>query len=175
MTVSTGPSGQPVGAFGQIMNRWPTGVTVVTTTDGGQPAGCTVSTLLCASFDPPLVIASLAGSSGTLRAIRTSGTFGINVLGWEHRHLSQQFAGRPPGDRFRGVRYTLQHRVPILTDAVASAVCAVHDLFPVADHVLLVGRPTDWTQHTAGSPLVLLGRQPHQLTGPPDRATSPRE
>jgi flavin reductase (DIM6/NTAB) family NADH-FMN oxidoreductase RutF len=123
--------------------------------------GCTASALLPVSVTPALLLLSLSASSSTLQAIRIAGVFGVNVLSRQQRHLLHRFARLPQHERFSGVDHTLQDGVPILAGAAATAVCAVEDQHPVADHVLLLARPT-WCRPGLGQPLVL-------LRGPPDR------
>ena len=49
-------------SFKTLMSRVPAPVTVVTTRDGEQPAGATVSSFASLSLDPPLIsIALIAG------------------------------------------------------------------------------------------------------------------
>jgi flavin reductase (DIM6/NTAB) family NADH-FMN oxidoreductase RutF len=162
VTVSLGSRrDQPHGdGFRAFLSRWPSGVTVVTATRHGRSVGCTASALLPVSVTPALLLLSLSASSSTLQAIRIAGVFGVNVLSRQQRHLSHRFARLPQHERFTGVDHTLQDGVPILAGAAATAVCAVQDEHPAADHVLLVARPT-WCRPGRSQPLVL-------LRGPPD-------
>jgi flavin reductase (DIM6/NTAB) family NADH-FMN oxidoreductase RutF len=159
----TAPSTVDATAFRRFLGRWPTGVTILTAGVAGQPVGCTVSTLMCASYDPPVLVASLARSSRTLEAIRGGGAFGVNLLPWDRRELAERFARAPLEARFDGVRYTVRHGVPILAGAAGTAVCVLRDLVPVADKVLLIGEPAECDDDDAARmPLILLDRRPHR-------------
>jgi 3-hydroxy-9,10-secoandrosta-1,3,5(10)-triene-9,17-dione monooxygenase reductase component len=125
--------------FRRFMRSWATGVVVVTGSLARRPAGCTVNSFTSVSLRPPLLLVSLSERSHTLAAITERATFGISVLGWEQRHLGERFAA--PDDRFAGVRYRLENGVPLLDDAMATAVCTVERLIVAADHVLVLGRP----------------------------------
>jgi len=123
------------------MRHWPTGVCVVTTQDAGDPAGCTISSLMSVSLSPPLLVIALAADSVTLGAICRAGAFGVNVLGADQGDLGQRFATGEHRDRFRGVTCWYQREIPLLPEVVACVVCTVWDIAPCADHVLVIGEP----------------------------------
>jgi flavin reductase (DIM6/NTAB) family NADH-FMN oxidoreductase RutF len=152
-------------AFRQFLGRWPTGVTILTSSAAGQPVGCTVSTLIGASYHPPLLVASLARTSSTLAACRELGRFGVNLLPADRHELVDRFATAPLAVRFDGVGHSLRDGVPILADAVGTAVCTVRELIPLAGNVLLVGEPVDCEHDATRAPLVLLGRAAHRPSG----------
>ena len=52
--------------FREVMSRFATGVSVVTTLDGERPAGITVNALSSVSLDPPLVMVALDRSRASL-------------------------------------------------------------------------------------------------------------
>ena len=149
--------------FRDFMRCWPSGVVVVTAGPTRRPSGCTVSAFLSVSLDPPLLLVSLHEHSRTLAAIVGRGSFGVNVLAWPQAELAARFAGPQP-DRFTGVAQRADQPVPLLRDALAVAVCDVHRLVPVADHVLVLGT-VGWCERGAtGQPLVYVDRG---YPGPP--------
>jgi flavin reductase (DIM6/NTAB) family NADH-FMN oxidoreductase RutF len=150
-------------AFRRFLARWPTGVTILTTGTPGGPAGCTASTLLRASTDPPLLAVALAAGSGTLAAVRERARFGLSVLGWQQRELADRFATAPWDERFAGLAYRWSNGVPLLDRAVSTAVCVLRDTLPVGDHVLVVGEPIDWVPGPAAPLLVRVGGHSHRL------------
>jgi flavin reductase (DIM6/NTAB) family NADH-FMN oxidoreductase RutF len=92
------------------------------------------------SLDPPLVLWSLARIAPSLEAFRRAGSFGVNVLGMEHRELSIRFA-RPRPDKFAGVDYVLGTcGVPLIAGAVAQFECRVADRYYGGDHEIFLGR-----------------------------------
>jgi 3-hydroxy-9,10-secoandrosta-1,3,5(10)-triene-9,17-dione monooxygenase reductase component len=132
-----------------FMRSWTTGVAIVTSMAGPLPTGCTL--------DPPLVLISLSERSRTLAAITEHGSYGINVLGARQQHLAARFASELSTDRFAGLDHRLVCGVPLLTDALATAVCTVETTTAAADHVLLVGRPI-WSTTTDGvDPAIFFG------------------
>ena len=83
-------------AFGCFM----TGVTVVTTLDAdGKPLGFTANSFSSVSLDPPLLLVSIANSSGNLGAFVSGKGFAVNILGEGQKEVSGTFA-RPSADRF---------------------------------------------------------------------------
>ncbi|MBO4204628.1 flavin reductase [Micromonospora echinofusca] len=151
------------------MSHWPTGVTVVTSVDDGQPVGCTVNAMMSVSLAPPLLVVALDRASRTLAAVERREVFGVNVLAADQRELCRRFAAGPARDRFAGVGHHLRHGVPVLSDVVAAAVCRVRQRMACGDHVLLVGLPV-WHQVGDGTPLLFHRRGYHGL----DRAEETR-
>jgi flavin reductase (NADH) len=134
----------PVGteAYRAFMSSFPTGVSVVTTVDAdGRPRGMTCSSLSSVSLDPPVLSICLAVTSGTLSALRSHGSFGVNLLGVQGTGAARLFADssqshferlpwRPAGDT----------GLPRLRDdTIAFAACRVVDTKIVGDHVVVFG------------------------------------
>jgi len=142
--------------FRTVMGHFATGVTIVTSSFGQQPIGCTVNAFTSVSLHPPLVLVSLAEQSRTLAAITTRDVFGINMLAWRQRHLAQQFAAASD-DRFTEVPYRLECGVPVLEGAMAAAVCEVERAIVVADHVLVLGRPQWFDCADSPDPVIFFG------------------
>ena len=135
--------------FRQIMGRFVTGVTVVTTWDpeaqGGptsQPAGITVNALSSVSLDPPLVLVCVALTSQSYPAFHTHGKFAINVLHAEHEQLARRFASSgSSADKFAGTGYRKGALgLPILEDTLAELECTIVHVYPAGDHTIFVGR-----------------------------------
>jgi flavin reductase (DIM6/NTAB) family NADH-FMN oxidoreductase RutF len=140
-----------------FMRSWTTGVAIVTTMAGLLPTGCTLNAFTSVSLDPPLVLVSLSERSRTLAAITERGSYGINLLGARQQHLAVRFASDLSTDRFAGLDHHLVCGVPLLSDALATAVCTVEATTAIADHVLLVGRPV-WSTTTDGiDPVIFFG------------------
>ncbi|MPZ50601.1 MAG: hypothetical protein GEU75_15105 [Dehalococcoidia bacterium] len=109
------------------------------------------------SFQPRLVACSLEKNSTTLRNLRETGVFTVNLLAAEDRELARKFAqprdaskiqGRSETgsaliyDKMRGIPYwDGEHTAcPILQAGLAYVECEVHELIDLGDHVLAVGR-----------------------------------
>ncbi len=130
--------------FRQLVGRFATGVTVLTTRDhSGQPVGMTASSLASVSLAPPLVSVCVDVSADMHRALSSSGDFVINILAAGQMPLSHRFANMPADERFQGVAWHETTDGLIVLDGVLAHVeCERFADFPLGDHTLFVGRVT---------------------------------
>lgn len=141
--------------FRQLLGRFATGVTVLTTKDGrGVPVGMTASSLASVSLVPPLVSVCVDVSAEMHRALSASGDFVINILAAHQEALSRRFAEEPAETRFHGIpwRQTATGLI-VLDGALAHIECERHADFPLGDHTLFVGRVTGGAT-SEGEPLL---------------------
>lgn len=138
--------------FREVMGRFATGVTVVTTTG---PAGLTTNAVASLSLEPVLLLACFDAGSRTLGAVRASGRFAVNVLAAGQDDLARRFATKDE-DKFAGVPHAERHGVPILDDALAWLACEVRALHRGGDHVIGVGEVVAMDERP-GDPLLFLG------------------
>ena len=129
--------------FRQLLGRFATGVTVVTTRDpGGRPIGMTASSVASVSLHPPLVLVSIDQANDMHPALRAAQRFVLNVLAADQEALSRRFAAEHP-DRFDGVPYRdSKHGLPIIEGAVASIECEKQAEAPGGDHTVFFGLVT---------------------------------
>jgi flavin reductase (DIM6/NTAB) family NADH-FMN oxidoreductase RutF len=129
--------------FRQLLGRFATGVTVVTTRSAsGAPVGMTASSLASVSLDPPLVLVAVDRNNDMHDALKTSRHFAINILTADQEILSRRFASTDP-NRFVGVGYREgRNGLPLLNDVVAHIECAVHAAVPGGDHTVYFGLVT---------------------------------
>jgi len=143
--------------FRQVMGRFATGISVVTTfEDGdgggdgeggratGKPAGITVNALSSVSLEPPLVMVALDRSRFITPMVRSLGRYAVNVLGEDQQALSDCFAHAPvsPGrEAFCGATWSPGPTgLPLLDGAIATLECTVVQTFSAGDHDLFIGR-----------------------------------
>ena len=121
----------------QSMGLFATGVTVVTFTADGQPAGMTANAFMSVSLEPPLVLVSVRSSSRFNQWIREGVRYGINFLAEDQRVLSGHFGGRP----VEGIDlpFCEQHGTPLLQGSLVHIVSRTVDVHPAGDHYLYVG------------------------------------
>jgi flavin reductase (DIM6/NTAB) family NADH-FMN oxidoreductase RutF len=135
-----------------LMQCFPTGVAVVTSTDhAGQPRGMTCTSLSSVTLEPPSLLVCLNGSTRTLAAIRAQGVFAVNLLHADGQRAAEVFS-QPLPDRFSRVSWqaTPVHGQPwLIRDAFAMAECQVSGISPVGDHVVIVGMVVNVSQHDA--------------------------
>jgi 3-hydroxy-9,10-secoandrosta-1,3,5(10)-triene-9,17-dione monooxygenase reductase component len=152
--------------FREVMSRFATGVSVVTTFDGEKPAGITVNALSSVSLDPPLVMVALDRRRFITPMVRTHGRYAVNVLGQGQSALSDCFAhgpvgpGEPGREDFCGAAWHAGGTgLPLLDGAIATLECTVVERFSAGDHDLFIGRvDTLDCQSDAADPLVFFRR-----------------
>src|SRR2546423_12091788 len=101
--VVTDMSGVDPAQFRQLLGRFATGVTVLTTRDqAGRPVGMTASSVASVSLEPPLVLVSVDRQNDMYPALRAAQRFVLNVLAADQEAVSRRFAGGHP-HRFGGL------------------------------------------------------------------------
>jgi 3-hydroxy-9,10-secoandrosta-1,3,5(10)-triene-9,17-dione monooxygenase reductase component len=123
-------------AAGQFM----TGVTIVTTLDGGgRPSGLTANSFCSVSLHPPLILFSLGRDSTNLEAFEAQRGFVTHVLAADQRELSIHFAAKGI-DRFEHLDWSPGvGGLPVIPGALATFECSPHARFDGGDHILYVG------------------------------------
>ena len=131
--------------FRNALGQFLTGVTVVTARDkDGNRIGMTANSFSSVSLDPMLVLWSIAKSASAFDAFEHVTQYAIHVLGEEQQAVSNQFAAKE-GDRFAGI--ALEENgdgVPLLRDYAARFECDIDARHEGGDHIILVGRVTDF-------------------------------
>lgn len=147
------------------MGSLATGITIVTARDlDEQPVGLTVNACTSVSLDPPQLLVCLQCDSYSLRTIRETSVFAVNILGGAQECLARRFADRR-FDKFDGVTFRSGNtRAPILDDVLAYVECEVSKLVDVADHTIVIGRVVAGSSQ-AGEPLVYFRRQYTPING----------
>lgn len=127
-------------AFRDLLGRFATGVTVLTTRDAdGRDRGMTVSALTAVSLDPPLVLACIGHDASIADAVAAASHFGLSVLAADQEALSLHFAD-PNTDRFDGVPCSRGViGVALLDGAIAHLECRIHARHDDGDHTIVVG------------------------------------
>ena len=128
--------------FRDAMRELAAGVTLVTSVFEFARAGCVVSSLASLSLTPPSVVVCLNGDSSTLRCIRASGVFAVNILKPSHKSLVRRFSspGIRGSERFsEGEWRRLATGAPTLIDALAVVDCRLDRIIEYATHAILIG------------------------------------
>jgi flavin reductase (DIM6/NTAB) family NADH-FMN oxidoreductase RutF len=126
--------------FRQLLGRFATGVTVVTSrTPQGEPIGMTASSVASVSLDPPLVLVSVDKAHDMHAALDSGTHFVLNILSSEQEALSRRFAGAE-SDRFHGVSYRQNERgIAVIEGVVAHIECEKRGAVPGGDHTIFIG------------------------------------
>jgi 3-hydroxy-9,10-secoandrosta-1,3,5(10)-triene-9,17-dione monooxygenase reductase component len=134
-------------AYREVLTRYATGVTVVTTlddtADGPQPWGTTVNSFTGISLNPPLVMVAIGRERSIHPIIERTKRFGVNILGEDSQQISDCFAGAPsplPRSAFCNAAYSLSEAgLPVLDQAVAHLACEVDRIIEAGDHTIYLG------------------------------------
>jgi flavin reductase (DIM6/NTAB) family NADH-FMN oxidoreductase RutF len=121
------------------------------------------------SFKPRLVAVSIENNARTLRNVRASNVFSVNVLPSDGIELARNFAQPYEGSKIEGrseeaagqVHNKLEHveyalgrtGCPILEEALAWFECEVEQILLAGDHHLVIGRVVDGAVVRDGEPL----------------------
>ncbi|MFD0859948.1 flavin reductase family protein [Roseovarius aquimarinus] len=127
-------------ALRDAFGRFATGVTVLTTREAdGTPRGFTANSFTSVSLEPPLVLVCIGSNALSGPAFCAAPHFAINVLGAAQKDTATLFASRSDEKFERTDWYPGLHDLPILPGAIATLVCARHNLVEAGDHVILIG------------------------------------
>ena len=128
--------------FRQLLGRFATGVTVVTTrapSSGSEPIGMTASSVASVSLDPPLVLVSVDRRHEMHTALEAASHFVLNVLAADQEALSRRFAADAP-NRFGGVGFRPNKQgIAVLDGVVAHIECEKQAAIPAGDHTVFIG------------------------------------
>jgi len=135
-----GSRGVESSQFRQLLGRFATGVTVLTTrSPKGQPIGMTASSVASVSLDPPLVLVSVEKTHDMHAALEAGTHFVLNILSAEQEAVSRRFAGEET-DRFLGVSYHENERgIAVIDGVVAHIECEKRTAVPGGDHTVFIG------------------------------------
>jgi len=126
--------------FRQLLGRFATGVTVLTTrTPGGEPIGMTASSVASVSLDPPLVLVSVDRRHDMHAALDAASQFVLNILAADQEAVSRRFAADEP-NRFSGVGFHLNKQgIAVLDGVLAHVECEKQTAIAGGDHTVFIG------------------------------------
>ncbi len=127
--------------YRRVMGHFPTGVTVVTAKGAKGPIGVAIGSFASISMNPPLVGFYLGSKSGSGQALKDAGSFCVNVLGHDQLELCGAMASKAD-DKFSGWPWSPSHGSgsPTFNGVHAYIDCVIHEVVPLGDHDLFVGR-----------------------------------
>lgn len=150
--------------FRDVAGYFTTGVTVITTVSGGEPAGTTASAVASLSMDPPMMLVCLNRTSATHDLITESGVFGVNIMAREQNGTAMTFA-RKGEDKFASIPWApAANGVPLIDGSLATIACRVVETARGGTHTIFMGEVIDAVSHQ-GEPLTyyrgIFGRFEH--------------
>lgn len=135
--------------YKDIMSGFPTGVTIITTTDeNNNPVGLTINSFTSVSLEPLLVSWCIAKTSDSLKAFQNSAKFAVNILSGSQEKECFIFANKKDKDRFSKVQWEMsQHYLPLLQGVYAVFECEKIDEIEAGDHYILIGKVFNLTKY----------------------------
>ncbi|WP_426954331.1 flavin reductase family protein [Muricoccus radiodurans] len=144
-------------AFRGAMRNLAGGVAIVTTGQGDDRRGLTMTAITSVSADPPSLLVCINAASGSHDAVLRHGSFAVNVLGPEHADLALRFAGQAGLHgvaRFEGEVWEVGLTgAPLLSSALCSLDCALDVHQRAGSHGIFIGR-VKTARHRFGEPLL---------------------
>jgi flavin reductase (DIM6/NTAB) family NADH-FMN oxidoreductase RutF len=140
--------------FRAVLGRFPSGVTVVTTSDAnGADQGMTVSAFCSLSLEPPLVLICIEKTASVHEALTRASGFVVNILSAAQEQLARKFS-IVDIDRFEGVGFSRSaNGYAILDDVLSVIECRRHALHDGGDHTIIIGE-VDSSRVEPGAPLL---------------------
>lgn len=124
--------------FRDVIGRFASGVTVITTSSGEGDHGTTASAVSSLSMEPPMLLVCLNRTSRTQAAVLDSGVFAVNILGEDQGDVAWRFAGRTP-DKFDGIPLVRGVTgAPLIRDALAQIECEVRETVSGGTHTVFL-------------------------------------
>lgn len=143
----------------QVMNHWPSGVTVIAARYGNEARGMTASSFTGVSLNPPLILVCIAETSLLWPVLEKAGRFTVNLLPEGHEHTSAHFSGHT----IEGYDPLSPEESPALKGALATLHCINWAIYPGGTHKIVVGEVEKVTLGKEVRPLLYWNRGYRQL------------
>jgi flavin reductase (DIM6/NTAB) family NADH-FMN oxidoreductase RutF len=141
--------------FRDVMGHFATGVTVVTASGADGPVGMTANAVCSLSLNPLLALVCFANGARTLKVVRDTRRFGVNVLARGQEDLARLFASkRPEAEKFADVLHTVHDGIPVIEGTLAWVGCTLEQLVPGGDHTIGIGSVTAAEKAPERDPLI---------------------
>jgi flavin reductase (DIM6/NTAB) family NADH-FMN oxidoreductase RutF len=143
--------------YRDIVGRFATGVTVVTTYNEGLYHGFTANAVTSVSLDPLLLLVCVEKTARAHEELVKANAFVVNILTREQEDLSNLFAKRrePVAESLRGVPLRPgMTGAPIIGAALAYLECETAERLDGGDHTIFLGRVVAGEGSNDGSPLL---------------------
>lgn len=149
-----------VDAYRELMRRYPTGVTVVTTRDGDVDHGMTANAVTSVSLDPILFSVCVAHEARLHDYLDRAGHFVVNLLAADQDAISTVFADKSLSDDDRWSTVTT-HRSAVgalrIDGCIGYLECEVVERFAAGSHTIFLGRVQTIEPGEDKAPLLFYG------------------
>ncbi|WP_026556006.1 flavin reductase family protein [Arthrobacter sp. 35W] len=138
---STGLADEPDPDLVRGFNRqFVTGVTVVTTKDGGKARGLAVNAYASISFDPPLIMVCIQRTSSTYPALHAATHLGVNIIANDQSGVLGVFASKAE-DKFATIDWHEgPHGSPLIDGSAAMLEAEIRERFQAKTHTVFICR-----------------------------------
>jgi flavin reductase (DIM6/NTAB) family NADH-FMN oxidoreductase RutF len=142
----------------KVLRLFTYGMYVVTSKAGNDLGAFTADWVFQVSFEPRMLAISVENDAFSLRVMRKSKVFAVNVLESGQRELAGQF-GRSTakvGNKLEGYSYTDGSTgSPLLAEALGAVECRIVSEQTAGDHILFVAEVVDAHLNREGEPLTM--------------------
>ena len=128
--------------FRQVLGRFATGVTVVTSRHGDVKHGMTANAFSSVSLNPPLILVSVDKKANMHEILMQEDAFCVNILAEHRSDWSSWWAGKAPkeGDQFAEIPHSTKVTgSPVLNECLAYIDCKIWARYDAGDHTLFLG------------------------------------
>lgn len=140
--------------FKQTINKFATGVTVVTGYYNNTPFGVTVNSFTSLSLEPKLILFNLDKKISSLNAFFNTSYFNINILSSHQKNIATIFAEKNI-DRFAQINYHIScHNTPILPEIHSLLQCKKVKVIAMGDHYIFICNVLDTMVDNSKKPLL---------------------
>lgn len=148
----------------EVLGKFATGVTVVTTIQNGSPWGVTANSFTAVSLEPPLILVCIRRRSRFVHAVAMRRGFGINVMDEDHMAVVKAFADRArDGSEVWPTMQIGDSGAVFLEGALAYLECYLRSMYWGGDHVICLGEVSGIASVEVGHPLLFIGGRFRQV------------
>lgn len=145
--------------FREIMGRFATGVTIMTTVDQGNPVGLTINSLTSVSLTPPTILFCLGKTRSVSSAFTKCEQFIVNILAQDQRDVSSYFSQSFSSNSIINKNFFENSEKGTLKGTLGYLVCKKENMIPVGDHFIIIGHVIEIVRGEEKDPLVFFRGQ----------------
>jgi len=140
--------------YKKIVNKFTTGITVITGNYNNKPFGITVNSFSSLSLEPILVSFNIDKKSHTNELIINSDYYNINILSKSQEDLVWRFAKKDE-DRFKNLDYqTDNNNIALLTNNLATLHTKKYKIIDIGDHNIIIAEVINGDKNMNQEPLI---------------------
>ncbi|TWD73303.1 flavin reductase (DIM6/NTAB) family NADH-FMN oxidoreductase RutF [Kribbella amoyensis] len=159
MTSDPGGSVSP-GEFRRVLGRFGSGITIMSTLQGGIAHAMTANAFTSVSLDPPLVLVCVDKGVRMHDAVLDCGYWAVSVLADSQQPIAERFArsGRDLYSQFDGIATTPGPKTgcPVVGAALSWLECRTWATYEGGDHTIVVGEVLSLGAEETDDPAALM-------------------